>query len=115
MEILKEIKGYEGKYSVSSWGRVISHRTNSPLSEEETEKGYLRVSLIDSKGKRKHFKVHRLVADAFIDNPYRKKQVNHKDGNRHNNSVTNLEWNTDLENKTHQKKMNNGSILSEWT
>lgn len=115
MEILKEIKGYEGKYSVSSWGRIISHKTNCPLREEETEKGYLRVNLVDSKGRKKHFKVHRLVANAFISNPEGKKQVNHKDGNRHNNSVTNLEWSTDKENKNHQKMMNNGSILGEWT
>jgi hypothetical protein len=54
-------------------------------------------------GRRKHHKVHRLVAKAFIPNPEGKQQVNHKDGNKQNNSITNLEWVTDEENKIHQK------------
>jgi hypothetical protein len=51
------------------------------------------------------FLVHRLVAKAFIPNPNGKPQVNHKDGNNQNNSITNLEWSTDEENKEHQREM----------
>lgn len=120
LEKIKSIKGYK-HYLVSSWGNVywnddatyIHPELNIPftidklrkLKPEETKKGYLRVDLYDEKGKRKHFKVHRLVAQAFIENPDGKPQVNHKDGNKHNNSVTNLEWVTDAENKDHRKEL----------
>lgn len=123
MEIYGAIEGYEN-YSISSWGKVykVDGKTINFLPEastielymkeikpEETKKGYLRVALFKD-GKRKWFKVHRLVAQAFIENPDNKSQVNHKDGNKKNNSVTNLEWVTDEENKEHQKRMNNGVI-----
>ena len=101
MEIYKDIEGYEGKYQITSWGRVYSVDKEKFLRQEETEKGYLRVDLFDESGKRKHHKVHRLVAVAFIPNPENKPQVNHKDGNKKNNSITNLEWVTDEENKEH--------------
>lgn len=101
MEIYRDIEGYEGKYQITSWGRVYSVDKEKFLRQEETEKGYLRVDLFDDYGKRKHHKVHRLVAMAFIPNPDNKPQVNHKDGNKKNNSITNLEWVTDEENKEH--------------
>ena len=102
MEIFKDIEGYEGLYMISSWGRVKRIRDNSFLNPEITKKGYLRVSLYKNKT-RKHFKIHRLVAFAFIDNADNKPQINHKDGNKINNSFTNLEWCTDEENKEHRK------------
>lgn len=92
------IKGYP-RYAVSTWGNVMALDGEYQLCPEETKKGYLRVDLYDSDGIRKHFKVHRLVAEAFIPNPDGKPQVNHIDGNKKNNSVTNLEWVTDFENK----------------
>ena len=118
LEQIKPIDGY-GNCVVSSWGNVysgsIAELTNRngtrpmvmfrKLKPEETKKGYLRVQLYDANGKRKHYKVHRLVAQAFIANPDGKPQVNHKDGNKHNNSVTNLEWVTDEENKKHRKSL----------
>lgn len=120
LEKTKPIDGYDN-YVVSSWGNVysggIAELTNRngtrpmvmfrKLKPEETKKGYLRVDLYDECGKRKHYKVHRLVAQAFIANPDGKPQVNHKDGNKHNNSVTNLEWVTDEENKKHRREITN--------
>ena len=121
LEIFREIEGYE-HYLVSSWGKVYrveearqrylsggrffeaATRKLHELATEETPKGYLRVYLYKN-GKRKHHKVHRLVAHAFIPNPESKGQINHKDGNKQNNSVTNLEWVTDEENKLHRKKI----------
>ena len=115
MEIWRDIDGYKGLYQVSSWDRVrrvkelLDYHTyivdyqETILYPERTKKGYLRVDLYDADGIRKHYKVHRLVANAFIPNPDGKPQVNHKDGNKANNSVTNLEWVTDKENKDHRK------------
>lgn len=97
LEITKAIPGYEN-YLVTTWGRVYNTETGQFLKPYSHYKGYLRVDLFNADGKR-HFKVHRLVANAFIPNPDGKPQVNHKDGNKHNNSITNLEWVTDTENK----------------
>lgn len=105
MEIFKDIPGYEGKYQVTSWGRVYNVDTGSFVKPEVHAKGYLRVDLFDHAGKRKHMKVHRLVGMAFIPNPDMKPQINHKDGNKTNNSFTNLEWVTNRENKDHQMYM----------
>lgn len=97
LEIFKTIDGYSD-YEVSTWGRVFNKRTGKILKPQENEKGYLRVDLINDKG-RKHLKVHRLVATAFIPNPKNKPQINHIDGNPKNNSYTNLEWVTGKENQ----------------
>ena len=99
LEIFRDVDEYEGKYQVTSWGRVYNVDTEKFLRTEETEKGYLRVDLYDVSGKRKHHKVHRLVAKAFIKNPNGLPQVNHIDGNPKNNSFTNLEWVTNEENR----------------
>lgn len=102
LEKYKPIPGYDGKYIVSSWGYVYSAGCQYSMMEQVTEKVYFRVALYKN-GKRKWHKVHRLVAKAFIPNPENKPQVNHIDGNKINNSVTNLEWVTDEENKAHRK------------
>ena len=104
LEIFRPIDGFPD-YQVSSWGRVYNTYTERFINPEETEKGYLRVDLYEQSGNRTHKKVHRLVAEAFIPNPDGKPQVNHKDGNKKNNSYTNLEWVTDAENKEHQKRL----------
>lgn len=103
MEIYRDIENYED-YQITSWGRVFNKKTERFVNQEETEKGYLRVDLHNKDG-RKHFKVHRLVAGEFIPNPLDKPQVNHKDGNKKNNSVTNLEWVTNEENLAHAIKL----------
>ena len=95
----RDIKGYEGLYQVSNLGRVKSLKNNIILKAESDRngKGYLCVNL----GRNNHKKIHRLVAEAFIENPLNKKEVNHIDGNTKNNAVTNLEWLTHQENCLH--------------
>ena len=106
-EIWKAIVNYEGLYEVSNLGRVRSlnyKRTGKikVLRPRPSKLGYLDIRL-SKNGKVKPFKVHRLVAYAFIpnDNPIEKTQVNHKDFNRQNNSVENLEWVSHKENIKH--------------
>ena len=93
------------EYSIIDDGRVFSWKQNRPRELKQTiEKGYCRVSL-SKKNKTKICFVHRLVAIAFIPNPENKQQVNHKDGNKENNCVSNLEWATREENNEHKKKI----------
>ena len=109
MEIWKDISGFNGKYQVSSWGKIRNAETGKVLKPYENSKGYLKVGL--SKGKKSEKKrVNRLVAMAFIENPNDLPQVNHKDGNKKNNSVSNLEWVTDSRNKEHAKNLRRGEI-----
>lgn len=89
-EVWKEIKGYEGLYSVSNTGRVKSLRRNKIMALKKTVDGYLRVGL--RKKGQKWYSVHRLVAIAFIENPNGCPQINHKDECKTNNNVDNLEW-----------------------
>ena len=90
MEIWMCVCGYEGLYYVSNRGRV-KNRYGKILSYDDNSKGYRRVWLrIDNKQIRKF--VHRLVAEAFLPNPNNYPIVNHKDENKQNNSVENLEW-----------------------
>lgn len=90
-EIWKDIEGYEGLYQVSNMGRVKSVRKNIILKNKIESNGYERVHLYKNKGY-KHFLIHRLVANAFIPNTDNLPQVNHKDENKANNRVDNLEW-----------------------
>lgn len=99
MEQYKKINGFEDYY-ITSWGRIFSTKVGMFLNPYLTEKGYLRIDLRIGKQKI-HKKVHRLVAEAFIPNPDHKPQVNHIDGNKQNNSISNLEWCTNLENVQH--------------
>lgn len=96
MENWKDISGYEGLYQVSDWGRVKSlnyHRSGAErlLVGVKNRYGYLVVSLYKD-GKAKMYKVHRLVARAFIPNPDGLPQVNHRDEDKTNNIATNLEY-----------------------
>lgn len=110
-EIWKDVVGFEGLYQVSNLGRIKSlsknvgfyFRKEKILSNCYQNNGYLVVNL-SKKTEVSRKSIHRLVAQAFIPNPERKAQVNHKDGNKQNNCVSNLEWCTDSENKRHAFK-----------
>ena len=94
---------YGEQYEVSNTGMVRNKITGHILKQQEDNKGYLRVRL-SLHDKKATARVHRLVAIAFIPNPYRKPQVNHKDTDKHNNNVENLEWATNGENQIHAYK-----------
>lgn len=99
-EIWKDIKGYEGLYKISNYGRIYSYYSKKLLKTTLCNGGYLRGHLYKNT-KVKAFLVHRLVAKAFIPNPENKPEVNHIDGNKKNNNVENLEWVTSKENMEH--------------
>ena len=92
----RDIEGFEGKYMVSNLGRVKSlnyHRTGKEgiLEGVDYGEGYLYVNLCKD-GKGKQCRINRLVAQAFLENPDNLPEVNHKDENKQNNCVQNLEW-----------------------
>ena len=90
-EIFKDIKDYEGLYQVSNLGRVYSVRNNKILKPKLNKYGYLSVNL-KYKGSHVTKSIHRLVSQSFIENPYNFPCVNHKDEDKTNNCVDNLEW-----------------------
>lgn len=100
----KDVVGFEGKYSVTKDGKVLNCKRGSYLKPKLTRFGYYEVALSNQKDGIRYVKyksVHRLVAEAFIDNPSNLKQVNHKDGDKLNNHVSNLEWCTAKQNIEH--------------
>ena len=98
MEVWKKIKGFEN-YEISNEGRLKSLHFGKEIfrKSKPTKQGYIRFAL-GKKGKQFIFLAHRLVAEAFIKNPEKKPCVNHKDENKSNNNVSNLEWVTHSEN-----------------
>lgn len=112
LEIWANIKGFEGYYQVSNFGNVKSvarhdYKRNRDIPERLRTPvcvhGYYYCELWKD-GYHKRFAIHRLVATAFLDNPDNKSEVNHKDGNKGNNHVSNLEWCTHSENEAHAFK-----------
>lgn len=112
IEIRKDIKWREWYYQVSNFGRVrsLDRKIRADkwffvkkwiiLKDHDDWYWYFDVALQRNWTHKRH-KVHRLVAQAFIDNPNSKKDINHKNWNKHDNAVNNLEWNTRSENIIH--------------
>lgn len=98
-EVWKPIKSFEGIYEVSSNGNV-RNANGRPLKPFMIHQGYLMVELF-CHCKRTHARVNRLVAETFIPNPDNKPEVNHKNGDKTDNSAGNLEWATKSENMIH--------------
>ncbi|MBO1121641.1 hypothetical protein FQS88_07130 [Enterococcus casseliflavus] len=101
----REIEGYEGLYSVSNMGRVRKNISGRILKPRDLN-GYQRVALYGKVGEPKgsrptDYFIHRLVADAFIDNPDNKPQINHINEMKNENNVENLEWVSAKENSNH--------------
>ena len=90
-------------YIVSTNGNVVNTKTGRELKHSMSSKGYAYVGLATASKPKAH-RIHRLVAEAFIPNPLNKPYVNHIDGNKLNNTVSNLEWCTALENNLHAYK-----------
>lgn len=102
MELWKDIENTVN-YEVSSLGRIRNKTTNYILKNRVTKTGYYQVNIkFNGDNKFKNAYVHRLVAQAFLDNPDNKPSVNHIDGNKENNSVDNLEWSTYKEQEYHK-------------
>jgi hypothetical protein len=109
-EIWKDVLGYEEMYQISNFGKVksLSRRGGNGCLKKERflkpcleKKGYFRYKLYkNSKGL--NFLAHRLVANAFIENPFNKISINHKDSIKTNNSIYNLEWVSVMENNCHK-------------
>lgn len=102
MEIWKDIKGFDGFYQISNYGAVRSFNKGVMRIRKLsfTHDGYAKIRL-QHNNRDITTRIHRLVANAFIDNPDNKSTVNHKDGNKLNNYVGNLEWATRHEQTQH--------------
>lgn len=116
-EVWKDIIGYEGRYMISNFGRIkcveriqkwgngYRHIKEYILTPKRKGKinPYLTIILYDNKGRDKTYHIHRLVALHFVDGYFDGADVNHKDGNKSNNTYTNLEWCTRSENQLHSR------------
>ena len=107
-EIWRYIPEYEALYQVSNIGRIKSlhKQVSEKVLNNQLSNGYLTVGL-SKNGKTKYFKVHRLVALAFIPNPDNKRDIDHIDLNKINNNVNNLRWSSRSENNINKKAYSN--------
>ena len=116
---MKDIAGYEGLYAVMSCGKVWSYKNKMFLKPVTTHDGYLRVSLYKD-GKMKHYKIHRLVAMAYLPNPENLPQVDHIDNDKTHNYLNNLQWINHRDNCRKSKNIPilqydlDGDFIREW-
>lgn len=123
MEIWKDVIGYEGIYQVSNLGRIkrisnnhlcnIKYQGEYYLKPLDNGKGYLRMKLSNN-GHSKRVMLHRIIAEAFINNPENKKVINHINGNKKDNRIENLEWCTQSYNCLHSVKMGTWGALKKY-
>ena len=102
---MKVLSLFDGKYQLREDGMIISYARKQPreLVGKVSRTGYRMVILYDPNGERLYKNVHRLIATAFVPNPDNLPEVNHKDGNKLNNHVDNLQWVTSHENNIHAR------------
>lgn len=98
---MRPIARFENRYKILSQGAVMNLANNSLLAPSMNPNGYMKVALATGDGGHKQFLLHILVAKHFIPNPYDHPQVNHIDGDKTNNAVSNLEWVSAVENTQH--------------
>jgi len=109
----KDVIGFEGYYQISNLGRVkslvrLGNRVEKILKPYRNDKRYYFVDL-KIRDNRKQYRLHRLLADHFIPQPFNKQYVSHIDGNRANNKLNNLEWVNSIENACHAMKIKGGT------
>ena len=116
---MRDVKDYEGLYAVTSCGKIWSYRNERFLTPSTDKRGYFKVNLCKN-GKCKTYKLHRLVAEAYIPNLNNLPQVDHIDNDKTHNYVNNLQWITNRENCRKSKNKAilqydlNGNFIKEW-
>jgi DNA-binding transcriptional regulator YiaG len=104
MERLYPIKGFD-KYMITKTGKVYSCYSKIFMKPHQNKDGYLKVIINNNNNKKVNKTIHRLLMENFVPNPENKKEVNHLDGNKQNNSLDNLEWLTRKENAQHASSL----------
>ena len=107
VEVWKDIDGYDN-YAVSSFGNVKNTKTGKVLKARDNGCGYLKCNLFKDAIRKSH-RIHRLVANAFIENPNNKECVDHKNNDKTNNHISNLRFATNKENQHNRKLSSNNT------
>lgn len=99
--VWKDVKGFEGIYQVSDEGEVRRLYKGGTTKTMKPWTGQYKTITLSAKGKKRTYLMHRLIAETFLGRPANATEVNHKDGDKHNNRLENLEWVTQQENGYH--------------